>query len=236
MADNVTTEELELALEQLAEGMGLSVVEYVNSLGYATVSEVGTHVSDLQGQIDAIIELDAENGVESLAEKVAAINAVLSDENGVIQAIYTKIQENTAAIGAETARATGVEADLQSQITGNTTALTALTNRVAVTEADLAILKGDDTVVGSVANLIKTERERAEAAESDLQAQITAITGGEAGSISDVLQQAKDYSDANKLKAASMDMCKIGNKFRFGLGLADATCGGTEPEGDGLVI
>lgn len=222
MADNVTTEELELALEQLAEGMGLSVVEYVNSLGYATVADVQSDVSGLQGQIDAILELDSENGVESLAEKVAAINAVLSDENGVIQAIYTKIQENTAAIGAETTRATGVEAGLQSQITTNSTALTTLTNRVTVTEADIVAL------TSSLAQK-----------EADLQAQITAITGGESGSISDALQQAKDYSDANRLKAASMDMCKIGNKFRLGLGLADATCGDagtTDPNGDGLVI
>jgi hypothetical protein len=317
MADNVTTEELELALQQLAEGMGLSVVEYVQGLGYATVADVESDVNGLQSQINAILELDAENGVESLAEKVNAINAVISDENGVIQAIYTKIQENTQEILNETLRATGVEADLQAQITsavnaGNTnataitsvqTALTALTGRVTLTEADIATLKGDETVAGSIANLIKVETDRAVAKEAenralidintaktaDLQSQINNLTGGTSGSISEVservtviedtlndttdengdlvkgiktrlsdvesglaseiarataredavLAEAKAYTDANVLKASSMDVCSIGNKFRFALGLADKTCGGTgggEPEGDGMII
>lgn len=318
MGANVTTDDLELALEQLAESMGLSVVEYVNSLGYATVADVEADVNGLQSQINAIIELDAENGVESLAEKVNAINAVLSDENGVIQAIYTKIQENTQAILNEVTRATGVEADLQAQITSavnagstNATAVTALqtalnglTDRVTLTESDIALLKGDETVVGSIANLIKVETDRAVAKEAenralidintaktaDLQSQIDNLTGGASGSISQVsdrvtvienelnnttdgegnlvkgiktrltevedglaseiarataredavLAEAKAYTDANVLKAASMDVCKIGNKFRFALGLADNNCSGngsgTPPEGDGLVI
>lgn len=294
MADNVTTEQLEISLQDLASEMGLSVVEYVQSLGYATVADVNADVASLQNQINSIIELDGENGVESLAEKVNAINAVLSDENGVIQAIYSKIQENTQSLLNEVTRATGVEADLQAQITslvnsGNTsataitavqTAVTALTDRVTLTEADIATLKGDETVVGSIANLIKVETDRAVAKEAenralidantqktaDLQAQIDTLTGGETGSISDLstrltdvetavtaneatriaeLAQAvadlKAYSDANDLKASSMNLCGIGNKFRQALGLADKTCGGdtggdTTPEGDGLVI
>lgn len=308
MADNVTTDELELALEQLAEGMGLSVVEYVNSLGYATVADVQTGVTGLQSQINAIIEMDGENGVVSLAEKVKAINDVLSDENGVIQAIYTKIQENTQALVSEVTRATGVEAVLQAQITsavnaGNTnataitavqTAVSTLAGRVTLTEGDIATLKGDATVVGSIANLIKVETDRAVAKEAenrslidvntaksaDLQTQINNLTGGATGSISEVADRVKTvedtlndtvdgngdlvkgvktrlsdvetkvtaneatriaelatavadlkaYSDARDLKASSMDICNIGNKFRGALGLGNKTC---EPVADG---
>ncbi len=356
MAENVTTEELEIALSDLAESMGLSVVEYVQSLGYATVAEVTAQGGDFQAQLDAITEI-SDNGVESLAEKIKAINDVLVDENGVIQAIYTKIQENKQLALDETARATGVEADLQTQVTANlnkgnsnATAISDLTGvvsanktasenadsaldtRVIATEGDLTTLKGDATVAGSVAHSVEQERLRAVASEannravsdaniasettratgveSDLQTQINDITGGGESSISslqdalnaeitratgieaglrtdvdganaraavleDTLNDTTDaddnlvkghktrisdlesglsaeatariaelaqtvldmqaYSDARDLKASSMNMCSIGNKFRSSLGLADSTCDGSG-DGDGAVL
>ena len=379
MADNVTTEELENALHDLAESMGLSTVEYVQSLGYATVAEVTAQGSDFQAQIDAITEME-DNGVESLAEKIKAIHDVLSDEDGVVQQIFTKIQENKQLVVDETARASGVEADLQNQVTANlnkgnsnATAIsdlsgvvsanktasedadTALSGRVTATEGDLTTLKGDATVEGSVDYKVEQERLRAVAAEAsnratsdeniatakaeaiahadsingtevtrasgveaDLQAQINDITGGagetslsslsdaldaeisratdiESGLRTDVdganaratvletratdientlndttdaddnlvkghktrisdlesglsaeaatriaeLTQAitdmQTYSDARDLKASSMNMCSIGNKFRSALGLADNTCDGGG-DGDGAVV
>lgn len=186
MSDNVTTDDLETALQQLADEMGLSTVEYVQSLGYATVADVAADVTNLQSQITAIVELDGEDGVESLAEKVQAINDVLSDENGVIQAIYTKIQENATAIADETTRATGVEADLQSQINN---------------------ISGGAT--GS---------------STDFEERLS--------DVEQAVEDAKAYSDANDLKAASMDICSIGNKFRQSLGLADNVCDSEDASGD----
>lgn len=191
MAFNVHTTELETALSQLATSMGMSVVEYVQSLGYSTSAQLTSAVTGVQAQIDAITELDGSNGAESLAEKIAAIDAVLSDENGVIQNILTKILENKQLVVDETARATTAEADLQSQITAaanqgssSATSITNLENNLAAAivayqakdasqdtliqaNADaIAILNGDNTVDGSVAKAVKAEEDRAKAVEA----------------------------------------------------------------------
>lgn len=91
MAENVTTTELEVALQQLAEQMGLSTVEYVQSLGYETVAEVQAKVDTLQGQIDAIVTIDAEDGIETLAEKIELLNTALNSEEGASEAILTRL-------------------------------------------------------------------------------------------------------------------------------------------------
>ena len=97
MANNVTTTELELALQQLAQAMGLSVVEYVQSLGYATVEDISLSITAIQAQIDAITELDDTNGAESLAEKIKAINDILATDAGAIEGILTQLLENKTA-------------------------------------------------------------------------------------------------------------------------------------------
>ncbi|MEA1916864.1 MAG: hypothetical protein U9N42_04965 [Campylobacterota bacterium] len=175
MADNVTTEDLELALQDLASSMGLSVAEYVQLQGYATVAELTASISGVQAQITAITEME-DNGVESLAEKVKAINDVLVDENGVIQAIFTKIQENKQLVLDETARATGVEADLQGQVTtnlnrntANEVAITALTATVASNkvEAIAEAIAHSDAQDVITRQLIADEEARALLAEAD---------------------------------------------------------------------
>ncbi|MGE4510081.1 MAG: hypothetical protein AB7D43_03160 [Sulfurimonadaceae bacterium] len=194
MADNVTTEQLELALQQLANQMGLSTVEYVQSLGYETVAEVQTKVNALQTQIDAIVTIDENDGVETLAEKIELLNALLAAEEGATQEILTRLTNIETAIAG-----------------------------LADIEARLAAL---ETAGGAVS--------------TDVQAAIDAAKA-------EAITTAATYTDANVLKASSMDICLIANSFRAGLGLALIDCSaqagggegggeGGDPEGDGLVI
>ena len=323
MADNVTTDELEQALQDLASEMGLSVKEYVESLGYATVAELQASTAGLQEQITAITELDADNGATSLAEKIAEIESVLSDENGVVQQIFQKILENKQLVLDETSRATAAEADLQSQVTAaankassNETAIGNLSTvvsdnktaqevvnadieeRVSGAETTISTLTGDETVDGSVKKQIADEATRTnvaivtakdeavDTAKSYTDAQIEAIAGDTATTVSEVadrvstventlndttdadgnllkgvvskvadnaaaiaqevadrtaaleqtVTELKAYSDSKDLKASSMNICGIHNKFRASLGLADKDCSGSSNAGDGAVI
>jgi len=190
MADNVTTEQLELALQQLANQMGLSTVEYVQSLGYETVAEVQAKVDALQTQIDAIVTIDENDGVETLAEKIELLNALLAAEEGATQEILTRLTNIETAIAG-----------------------------LADIEARLAAL---ETAGGAVS--------------TDIQAAIDAAKA-------EAITTAATYTDANVLKASSMDICLIANSFRAGLGLALIDCAaqagggeGGDPVGDGLVI
>jgi hypothetical protein len=194
MADNVTTEQLELALQQLANQMGLSTVEYVQSLGYETVAEVQAKVDALQTQIDAIVTIDENDGVETLAEKIELLNALLAAEEGATQEILTRLTNIETAIAG-----------------------------LADIETRLAALEAGDAV------------------STDVQAAIDAAKA-------EAITTAATYTDANVLKASSMDICLIANSFRAGLGLALIDCSaqagggeggdpeGGDPEGDGFVI
>jgi len=202
--------------------MGLSVKEYVESLGYSTVAELNTAVGSVQAQIDAITEI-SDNGAESLAEKIQAINAVVSNADGELQQILTLIQANKQLVLDETTRATDVEAGLQVQltavsnkVTSNETALTGLSQKVTdnktaqdevnsnvatrllAAEGTLETLAGDDTVDGSIAKAVKDEAVRTNTAISAVQEQINEITGGATGSISDIANRVGEVENLLK--------------------------------------
>ncbi len=262
MAENITTTELELALQNLAEQQGLSVVEYVQSLGYATVASVSTSVESLQAQIVAITELDGENGVESLAEKIKAINSVVTDENGAVQAIYTKILENKNLVTNETARATNAELVLNSKIDANKTATDTLAEIVAsnLTATDLtasglqeqidALSDGTtesaEALAGRVVTIEETLADK-QVGEIVVKGHRTRLTELEAGILAEASQRAletaqtvadlKAYSDSKDLKASTINVCSVANSFRRKMGLADITCSGSTVNGtDGVVI
>jgi len=145
MADNVTTQELEDALSQLAQEMGTSVQEYVQSQGYATVEEMTTALGNLQSQIDAIVTIDDSDGIETLAEKVKNLNELLSNNAGELQNILDLIEQNRQAI--------------EDAVGGD---LTAITDRIAVVENTLNdttdengnLVKGIVSRVGDVENAV----------------------------------------------------------------------------------
>lgn len=184
----VTSEDLQLELENLAEELGVSVEE---ALAIVTgrldtndglIASLQTAVSTNASAIEAITEM-SENGVESIAEKIAALQAMFTEDGNLATDVLNRIAANTTAIGAN---ATEIAA-LQTAQENIQSALDALTDRVGVNETnhsnlsntvtanktaadaknaeqdgrmdqiegELDVLAGDDTVVGSIAKAIK---------------------------------------------------------------------------------
>ena len=190
MADNVTTQELETALQDLATGLGLSVKEYVEG-GFLDLTTYGTDKAAIVARLDALDVIDGADGVDTLAEKVVALNAIFTENGNLATDVLNRIAANTTAIGAVQNELTDYktandavqaiqdaniaslqsgQSALTSTVAANKTASeaadAALDVRATAVEGDIATLKGDDTVVGSVANAVKAETSRAQAAEA----------------------------------------------------------------------
>jgi len=196
----VTSAELQIELESLATGLGISVQEllanYVDNTTYAVDKAAIT------ARLDAIDVVNATDGVTTLAEKIKAIDLLLTDPTNQTLAtdLLNRIAVNTADIASEASRAAGVEAQLRTDVdaaaaTGvaNTAAIAAantniannkaasdaadaaLDTRVTVVEGDVATLKGASTVVGSVDYKVEQERLRAVAAEAANAAATAAV-------------------------------------------------------------
>jgi len=217
MAQNVTTEQLQKALEQLAAQQGQSVHEYVQSQGFAKEADVQAKLNDVLGKINAITKIDADDGVESIAEKINTIQELLNKEDGAVQQILDKITANEKAISdnstkidnnfkllsdAINALKTSVNTNV-SDIKALKTDVASVTKKVSDVETTLDgkinevktvvdTLSGDETVEGSVANMLKAEADRAKAVEAQLN---QAIASGNADAIKQAVAQAKAYTD-----------------------------------------
>jgi len=181
---NVTTEELQKQLEALAEGMGQSVHEYVQSQGFADEQDVLNRFVEVNKKIDAITEMD-DNGVESLAEKIKSLKDLLANEDGVVQGLVDKINANAKAIddikaGTDTnfkklqdaLNANGVKIDdALSKIDTVKASVSDLNkkveekiaeagNSIEEVKAKVETLNGDATVDGSIAKQIADESNR----------------------------------------------------------------------------
>jgi chromosome segregation ATPase len=209
MATTVTTEELQSALEELAQQMGVSVREYVLSLGYATVEDVQKDLDSIRSQISAITEMD-DNGVESLAEKLAKLQELLNNDEGVVQGLIDQINVNSNSIEEANASiktlqdalaANGVKIDgLTSDLSELKTTVTELDKKVSdrfvkvesninELQSSIEVLNGDASVEGSVSKQIADEANRTNIAIS--QAKDEAIA------------TAKSYTDE---KIANLDL------------------------------
>jgi len=214
----VTAEELQTELENLAEELGISVQELLAN--YVTGADYATDKAAIVARLDALDVIDAGDGIETIAEKVAALNTMFTEDDSLATDVLNRIANNAAAITAETNRAVAAEGLIRTTAeTANAQAATnadaisaldtkvntkesesiardnALSDRVTANEGDLTVLNGDDTVVGSVANSVKQEENRAKAElateKSALQSEIAA---GDAATLTD----AKDYTDARE--------------------------------------
>jgi hypothetical protein len=235
------TEELQLHLNGVVEGLGEAVVEYVQfesgKLDTKLTLNTETVRAGLQSQIDAITKIDAEDGVETIAEKVAKINEVLSSE-GVVQQILTLINSNKADILAEKTRAEKAEADIVETVTTNKTTSD---NKDANLQAQIDALKGSGT--GSIGNL----EGRVKVVEDTLNdVTVDGVTTkglktkvADLGvSIVNAVAEGKAYTDSKSIVVANLDKCATVNVFRNKLNLVAKTCGDAtiQPVGDGPTI
>jgi hypothetical protein len=223
MAQNVTTEQLQKALEQLAAAQGKSVREFILSQGFAKEADVEAKINDILAKIDAITKIDDSDGVESLAEKINAIQDLLNNEEGVVQQILDRITQNEKAVSDLSGKvdsnfqllsdaidalkkATQSNTDAINSLSSSLDAVkkdltdktSAIENEIAAVKSTVDVLAGDETVEGSVKNLIKTEADRAKAAEANLQ---KAINTAKTDAITSAVSQAKSYTDEQIQKA-----------------------------------
>jgi len=180
----VTTAELQLELQNLAQGLGISVQEllanYVDLNTYQIdTAAINTTLASYGQRLDAIDVIDANDNVVTLAEKVKALNDMFTQNGNLATDVLNRIAANATAIASETTRATAAEAALASRLdtdeatlAANTTAINGLSqtvtanktasdaavagldSRVAADEAAIAKLNGDSTVAGSVAKTV----------------------------------------------------------------------------------
>jgi len=216
MAQNVTTEQLQQALEQLAAQQGQSVHEYVQSQGFAKEADVQAKINDVISKVDAISKLETSDA-EKVAEQISAIQDVLNKEDGAVQQILNKIADNAKAISdnntkidsnfkllsdalntvkkavdANSKNIEAVKGDVASVTKKVSDVETTLDGKIKEVKTVVDTLKGDETVDGSIASMLKAEADRAKAVETELN---KAIASGDADAIKQAVAQAKAYTD-----------------------------------------
>lgn len=239
---NAITAASQAQLEKMATVLGLSVVEYVKSLGYATVADVTKDVTKLQGEIDAITKLEGKDA-SSLTAQITAIDKVLSDKNGVVQSIYQDILLNKKDIADEVIRAEAAESTLSTNLAAEIVRAKASekanADEIATINTTLASITGGTS--GVTLKTIKTQQDTNTADitknKADIATNVTAIKAN-ADAIVKAEASAKAYTDAAVLNATDLNNCKINNKFRAALGLAaiDCTKSTSTSSGSGAVL
>ena len=213
----VTSEQLQLELENLADELGISVSE---ALAIVTgridtndglIAGLQTAVASNAAAIEAITEME-DNGIESLAEKVKALNDMFTENGDLATDVLNRIAANTTAIGANATEIEAlkvsrdnlaseivrVEAKVDANNVANGEAISALdarilANRTASEARDTALGQRIDTVeatqIADKAELVQTIADnKAESISRDeaLQAQVDALSGGGTGSVADL--------------------------------------------------
>lgn len=178
----------------------LKVSNQATSIMYSGTMSVKTKIEDLDNAITTNRQYakDYTDGLV-LTETTRAKEAELAERDRAM-AIETQLQNQ---ITAEVARATKAESD---EVDRAKAAENVLDFRIGVNSDAINLINGDASTKGSInymgkvvsenmKHLIEDETERAKAAEEALAEKIGVITGTGAGSMSDILDQAKKYTD-----------------------------------------
>jgi len=245
MADNVDTDMLEEALGALSESIGLSTKEFVEG-GFLDLVTYASDKDAIITRLNAIDVVDADDDIDSIAERIVAINEVLTADADALTALTDSITalndraqtiEDTAAV---------VRTDLDGVISSaqaNTDAIAVLNGddqtEGSVAKAVLDATGGDidelkdsvaanATEIGRVANLVDDTEDADGNTVKGIGSRTTDLEAGLSTEITDriaaveaAIAESKAYFDDNKVKADTMDKLVITNKFRVALGLPE---------------
>lgn len=173
-----------------------------DNIKYGQESNVQKEIHNLNMACSSnLTEAKAYTDEQVRIEKERAMEAERTERDRAM-GVETQLQSD---LSAEIARATKAEGDEQARAIA---AENALQSKIDKNSSDIAIINGSKDTVGSIAyavnyayeaskTLIDTEKERAMAAEKALSDKIDIINGDGVGSMNDILQKAKDYTDAS---------------------------------------
>jgi len=140
MSDYVTSDELQKQLENLADELGISVSELMDAIqtNFDGVNDALTNLNNLvagnTAAINAITEMD-DNGVQSLAEKIKALNDMFSEDGELVTDILAKIAANNQATVANEEAIAGVASDLADYVEANDASQASQDNRMTTIES-----------------------------------------------------------------------------------------------------
>jgi len=227
MADYVTSEELQAELEELAEGLGISVQELLAN--YVKKSDLETELNSIKLDIQKITEVGELDG-DSLAEKIISINKALEDINGDdIKELIEKLGNVEKIVAANTQdiadHKKATDEALETQANKISNAETKLANAekaiadnkaaqaeinkglqeaTAATASAVETLNGDAETKGSIAkqvkDAVKAEQDRTNALVKGVADRTTAVetVASEAKEIAETMQaKIEDATDAD---------------------------------------
>jgi len=212
----VTDEDLQNALEQFADDLGVTLDEVLQLLqGKLDVvnGRLSTNEADIQalyGEIKKITEV-GELDSESLAEKIIAINEAIGEaSDDVVKSLFDRIAENKAATAAVDAKADAIDAKVEANKSEQDTKNTELSDGIAAVDtkvADLTKVVSDNKTANENALAALTEKvdTNAKGVEDEitarqlqgkgLQDQIDELKGDGAGSLGDLEARTKVIED-----------------------------------------
>lgn len=167
MAQNVTTEQLQEALEQLSQQLGINVHDYVQSQGFADQVEVAKQFTEVNEKINAITELD-DNGVESLAEKIKELQGLLNGEGETVQNILDKLAANEKSIS-------DVKNELEKSVSSLNDSVASLATRVSNIETSITDL---NSKINSKVKEVSDELSELQTTQDEVKSKVDTLTAG----------------------------------------------------------
>lgn len=167
-------------------GQNSNVQVALDNLSSASTS----NLTEAKAYTDAEVAKEKKRAEE--AEKLERDRA-MDEETKISSGLTSEIARAIAAEEKEVARAMGVESALESKISANTEAITII-NAGSGTTGSIQYVVSNASVL--LENKIADEANRAKAAEATLDGKIATINGSGPGSLTDVLDKAKAYTDA----------------------------------------